>query len=55
MLKGMQTFLPYPDFEKSAKVLDRLRLNKQRSETLDILRTLFGDKQGWKNHPSVLV
>jgi len=28
----MQTFLPYPDFARSAAVLDRQRLGKQRLE-----------------------
>jgi len=42
----MNTFLPFPDFEKSAKVLDRLRLGKQRSEALIMLRG------GWVNHPA---
>lgn len=33
----MQTFLPYPDFKKSAEVLDLRRLGKQRLEALDCL------------------
>jgi hypothetical protein len=47
----MQTFLPYPDFFKSAKCLDRKRLGKQRVEVLQILRAI---KQGggWRNHPA---
>lgn len=49
----MQTFLPYVDFEQSAKVLDMKRLGKQRVEVLQILRTLSGETQGWKNHPAV--
>ncbi len=36
----MQTFLPYPDFARSAAVLDPARLGKQRVETLQILRAL---------------
>lgn len=36
----MQTFLPYPDFTKSARVLDNKRLGKQRVECLQILKTL---------------
>lgn len=47
----MQTFLPYPDFAESARVLDRQRLGKQRVECLQILRTLCGVGQGWFNHP----
>jgi len=49
----MQTFLPYPDFSKSARCLDRQRLGKQRVEALQILRTLVGITSGWKNHPAV--
>ena len=30
----MQTFLPYSNFKKSAKCLDRQRLGKQRVEAL---------------------
>lgn len=33
----MQTFLPFPDFARSAKVLDNKRLGKQRIEAKQIL------------------
>ncbi len=36
----MQTFLPYADFQQSAKCLDNKRLGKQRVECLQILNTL---------------
>lgn len=36
----IQTFLPYPDLNKSASVLDDKRLGKQRVECLQILQTL---------------
>jgi hypothetical protein len=51
----MQTFLPYPDFERSAQVLDYRRLGKQRVEAQQILMIIIGatDKQGWQNHPAV--
>jgi len=49
----LQTFLPYPSFERSAEVLDRQRLGKQRVETLQILRCLLGETEGWRNHPAV--
>lgn len=50
----MQTFLPYADFRKTAEVLDRQRLGKQRVETLQVLRTIIiGNKKGWNNHPAV--
>ena len=48
----MQTFLPYPEFHKSAAVLDRQRLGKQRVEAYQIIRAIsFGG--GWSNHPIV--
>jgi hypothetical protein len=49
----MQTFLPYPDFARSAAVLDGPRLGKQRVETLQILRALELFDYGWGNHPAV--
>lgn len=48
----MQTFLPYPDFKDSARVLDNKRLGKQRVETLQILNALTGKSRGWVNHPA---
>lgn len=48
----MQTFLPYPDFTESAKVLDYRRLGKQRVEAYQIYRTLTGAGKGWENHPA---
>jgi len=51
----MQTFLPYPDFNDSAKVLDRLRLGKQRVEAMQILRTNLGQSEGWSRHPATLM
>lgn len=49
----MQTFLPYPDFERSAAVLDDRRLGKQRVETLQILRAIHIPTYGWQHHPAV--
>jgi len=51
----MQTFLPYPNIEKSLKVLDDKRLGKQRVEAYQILNILLKRtrKKGWKNHPAV--
>jgi hypothetical protein len=51
----MQTFLPYPDFEKSLKVLDNRRLGKQRVEAYQILNILLDrtKTKGWRNHPAV--
>ena len=51
----MQTFVPYPDFAASAKVLDRLRLGKQRVEAYQILRAHLGFSKGWHQHPATLM
>jgi hypothetical protein len=48
----MQTFLPYPDFARSATVLDDVRLGKQRVEAYQIVRSLLGITQGWRHHPA---
>lgn len=49
----MQTFLPYPDFEKTAKCLDRKRLGKQRVEARQIIKNLEGGRDQWYDHPAV--
>ncbi|WP_236243540.1 MSMEG_6728 family protein [Streptomyces sp. CC228A] len=49
----MQTFLPYPSFAASARVLDRRRLGKQRVEALQVLRGLTVPGYGWRRHPAV--
>lgn len=49
----MQTFLPYPDFKKSAAVLDPRRLGKQRVEAFQIMRALTTPTYGWQHHPAV--
>ncbi|MFK4067222.1 MSMEG_6728 family protein [Streptomyces sp. NPDC029674] len=49
----MQTFLPYPGFTRSATVLDRARLGKQRVEALQVLRGLTVPGYGWRHHPAV--
>lgn len=51
----MQTFLPYPDFERSARVLDQRRLGKQRVECIQVVRGLTRPGYGWRNHPAVLM
>jgi len=49
----MQTFLPYPDFRKSAQCLDMKRLGKQRVEVLQLLNSFHKPNyKGWKNHPA---
>jgi hypothetical protein len=56
----MQTFLPYPDLQKSVQCLDYKRLGKQRVEALQILNILRGKPtksgksyKGYINHPIV--
>src|SRR3954467_1830804 len=51
----VQTFLPYADFERSARALDIKRLGKQRVEALQVLRALTRPGYGWANHPAVLM
>ncbi|RKS72715.1 hypothetical protein CLV35_2964 [Motilibacter peucedani] len=48
----MQTFVPYPGFVDSARILDDRRLGKQRVETFQILRALTWPTYAWKNHPA---
>ena len=47
----VNTFLPWPDEQKTAKSLDNKRLGKQRVEGLQILRANLGLTKGWRNHP----
>ena len=49
----MQTFLPYADFEQTAKSLDMKRLGKQRVETMQIMNAILNPEYGWQNHPAV--
>lgn len=49
----MQTFLPYADFEQTARVLDPKRLGKQRVECIQVLRGLTVEGYGWRHHPAV--
>lgn len=49
----MQTFLPYANFYETFECLDVKRLGKQRIESAQILNTLYGYSNGWKNHPAV--
>lgn len=48
----MQTFLPYPGFDDTARVLDARRLGKQRVETIQVLRALTVPGYGWRHHPA---
>ena len=49
----MQTFLPYPDYAKSAAALDTIRLNKQLVEVQQIIKAIRDPSYGWQNHPAV--
>ena len=49
----VQTFLPYADFEESARALDPKRLGKQRVECIQVLRGLTVPTYGWRHHPAV--
>lgn len=58
----MQTFLPYPDFQKTARVLDDRRLFKQAVEAQQLInlittgKTKSGRKfRGYHNHPIVKI
>lgn len=49
----VNTFLPYPDFQKCAKVLDNKRLGKQRVEAMQIINVITKKMTAWSNHPAV--
>ena len=49
----MQTFYTDHSFTVTAQHLDYRRLGKQRVETKQILMTLLGESNGWRNHPAV--
>lgn len=48
----MQTFLPSPSYDESARILDYKRLGKQRVECKQILLALPKTTGGWRNHPA---
>lgn len=49
----MQTFLPYPDFQKTVECLDYKRLGKQRVEAFQILKAINDPNYSWRKHPIV--
>jgi hypothetical protein len=51
----MQTFVPYADFEASARALDQKRLGKQRVEVIQIVRALTVPGYAWSQHPATLM
>lgn len=50
----MQTFMPWPEFDWSARCLDDKRLGKQRVETLQIMKALLLG-EGFIHHPATLM
>jgi len=48
----MQTFLPYPDFQKTAICLDYKRLGKQRVEAYQLYKSLTEKNYSWTKHPA---
>lgn len=46
----MQTFLPSPDFDESASILDPKRLNNQINECTILLRAIREPEGPWGNH-----
>lgn len=56
----MQTFMPYPSYEETARCLDYRRLGKQRVECKQILQALgvpvggpaLAKPSSWRNHPA---
>lgn len=49
----LNTFLPFPSFEESARVIDTKRLGKQRVEAMQLLNVLSDpQRKGWRNHPA---
>lgn len=51
----MNTFLPYPSFADSARVLDDKRLRSQIDEANQILDALLNLATGWRNHPAAVM
>jgi hypothetical protein len=51
----VQTFLPHPDFARSAAALDDRRLGKQRVEAMQVIRALTRPTYGWQHHPAVVM
>lgn len=49
---AVQTFLPFPEFAATGRVLDQSRLGKQRVEALQLQRALTVPGHGWRHHPA---
>jgi hypothetical protein len=48
----LQTFLPFPSFERSARTLDQRRLAAQRVEALQVFNALTVPGHGYRHHPA---
>jgi hypothetical protein len=48
----MQTFLPYPDFQRTARILDQRRLGSQRVEAMQLFNALTVPGHGYRHHPA---
>lgn len=51
----VNTFLPWPEFDWSARCLDNKRLGKQRVEVLQIMDALLHGGGGYYHHPATLM
>lgn len=51
----MNVFLPFSDYRQSIKDLDKRRGFKQVIECKQIINTLEGKSEGWKNHPATVM
>jgi hypothetical protein len=51
----MMTFLPYPNYIRSVKILDNKRLGKQRLEAMQLINILENKTagKGWRSHPTL--
>lgn len=46
----MQTWIPYPDFTRSAIVLSDAHLNQQRKDAFELLDILIAKREKYSNH-----
>jgi len=52
----VQTFLPYPEFAKSAHALDKVRLHNQLNEFRVLRKAILGgSKTPWAHHPAAIM
>lgn len=51
----VNTFLPFPSFQRSARALTQQHLGRQRTEVVMILRALRGETVGYRHHPATIM